>query len=495
MAFDAQAHYALQVQQLQKNLKQSEQDLRAARRAMEEQRQIIIGLGQAFAPHALAALSSAAEDEGAPPLKTMESAAIGALILRALTEKIAKLTAFGAGLSSEQRERWIQRTLETQPTDWVSDPALVDARRAVESERLARLAAEQAARDAVARAKEIAEKQATAGPERLRLLGEMRTLQEQLTAAQAQLLALRSGSPDLSTASPSRTTAISPAAASAPVPVPSAGRPGPLDPAGSEASGPTLLTGTATDVKTPEDSLNALVLVVATRGVCERPRLAEILHGEFGFGDTPSHFLINTAFTEATEKRGLLEVVEPHPETGVGRAPHLVRLSDAGRQFARDKLGVEPVPSELDKLLKLHDTPEHALLVLQTRALFVEKYPEPVATVEIFPAPVFLDGGKRSEPDLAVTLPNGTVLLIECERDTPKNEAQRTDKWAKYYQATRGEFCVVCPDPRTLSKIGTEITVWQSHHGGRVHLQMTSVHQVLTRSDPNRFWVYDRAIG
>ncbi len=469
-------HYALQIQQLQKNLKQSEADLAEARRAVEQQRQLLIGLGQAFVPEAFAAVSSAATEDDASSAKrlaAMSAAEIVALILRALGEKISNLTAFDAGLTSEQRERWIRRVVETDATDWVSDPALVELRQTVEQERQARLAAEQAARDAEARARQVEARQGESAVELLRLRNEMRTLQEQLRLAQsASLRAADSAAQSLAVP---LTVSVSPPSAAVVSAPPTNGQP-----------------RDASRAQTPADSMAALMLVLATRGLCERPRLAEILHREFGFGDSPNHFLVNKAFETATEQ-GLLETIQPRTETGFGRAPHLVRLTEAGQEFARQNLKIEPAPSELDRLLKLHDTPEHVLLILQTRTLFLEKYPEPVKDVDLFPDAVMLDGGKRSEPDVAVQLADGRTLLVECERDTAKNTQQRADKWAKYYVATRGEFYVVCPDPKAVSVIASEINVWQVRHGGKVRLRITSVNQVLT--DPTRFWAYDRTLG
>jgi hypothetical protein len=420
----------IQSDQLQRNLQQALQDLAHAKRQMDAMRQMIIGLGQAFVPEAFANLTS---DEGAARLKDMEAGEIVALIMRYLGEKIAKLTAFNAGLSPEQRERWIRRVLESDPADWVNDPALAQLRQQLEREQQARLAAEQAAREAEARARQVEVRQAESAIELMRLRNEIKTLQEQM-----------------------------------------------------RQSHPTPPTGPVS-AEIQDSPVNNLVLVLATRGICERPRIAEILSNELGLAESVIAKSIETAVGQ-----GWLEIVQPRNETGVGRAPHLVRLTEAGKEFARQNLKVEPTPSELDRLLKMHDTPEHVLLILQTRILFLEKYPE-VKDVDIFPAAAMLDGGKRSEPDLTVTLADGRILLVECERSTPKNESQRTEKWSKYFQATHGEFYIVCPDPKTLSLISTEIVLWQLKHGGKVRLRMTSINQVL--NNPAQFWAYDRTLG
>jgi len=131
-------------------------------------------------------------------------------------------------------------------------------------------------------------------------------------------------------------------------------------------------------------------------------------------------------------------------------------------------------------------------LILQTRSLFEEKYPAPVERVDLYPAPVLLNEGKSSEPDLVVTLRDGTQMLIECERETKKDEKKRREKWAKYFQATRGEFYIVGSNSKAVSALNSEITTWHMGHGGEVNLRLTSILQA--RRDP-KFWVLDRELG
>lgn len=411
-------HYALQLHQLQKNLQRSEQDLARARQEVEQYRRWIIGIGQAFVPETLAALTTQAE--GLSRLDQLTTAEIVALIMRALSDKLTKLKAFTLGLTEEQQKRVLARILKETPTTWMDDPHLAQAREELEQERARRQAAEERARQAEERVQQIETRHTEAVRELIRLRREIQTRQAPLTS-----------------------------------PTP------------------------------PNDPSDHVLFLIASRGLCEQTRLVQILRDEFGLAPTVIEHAFETLLT-----RQHLEVVRVRSETGTGRTLRLVRLSEAGQHYVRETLKLEPVPSELDRLLQRHDTREHVLLILQTRALFLEKYPEPIATLDLFPEPIDLDDGKRSEPDLKVTLQKGTTLLIECERGGLKDHAKRFDKWGKYFRATQGEFYVVCPNPKVVSLIVSELGLWHHGHGGRVHVRVTSIAQVL--ADSTHFWAYER---
>jgi hypothetical protein len=107
----------------------------------------------------------------------------------------------------------------------------------------------------------------------------------------------------------------------------------------------------------------------------------------------------------------------------------------------------------------------------------------PVSNVDLFPDPILLADGKRSEPDLVVTLGSGKVMLIECERPSPKDPVKRADKWHKCWVAGHSEIYVVCPDKQTTSALSQEISVWYANHGDRLRARVTSVYQVMSAKE------------
>ncbi len=442
--------YDLQIAQLREHLRISEKELADVRRALEQDRLWFLGIAQAFAPAILV------EARGDAPYKTLATGDLVALIIAAGGEKFARLTAFREGLTEGQRERIVRHILDSDQTTWADDPELARVRRELEQERAARIAAEQEARTIAAR-----EKQAYAAVEQGQR--DLARLKSELAQLQAR------------------------ARTDAPVSKPTARL--------SNDSTTQPLPRNHPTNELPNElpaNVTALLTLLATRGLCERPRLAQILVEEFNLAPDTNHFQINDAFAQAA-KLELIETVMPKTETGFGRAPQLVKLSAKSIALARETLHIEPAPSELERLLAAHDTPEHALLILMTRRAFLELYPEPVESVDIFPPPVHLADNKRYEADLLVELASGETLHVECERDTPKNIAQRNEKWSKYFLVTQGKFHVVTPDPKALGNIKTEINSWHIVYGGGkpMVLKMTNLHQLLSGT-AREFWTMVR---
>ena len=488
MSTDALTQARLQEQQAQRQLAQSELELDAARREADENRRIIVvAIGQRFVPEVFSSLASGkGSEESTRRLKAMTTAQIAALIANALNEKMTRLEAFMGGLTLEQRDRVVQHILETAPIDWLHDPQFAEARKRIESSERARTEAEERARQAEESLRAVEARQMQAGVERLRLQEEIERLQNAL-AVQRNDHRIREED------HPSSVTPIPSLEMNEGVSVVSS-EPG-KETSGVDSNAMARPTSSATELgeRAHAHAIELLVFVIATRGYCERPRLEEILHREHQMGTNANTLLINRAFVEA-EQQGLVESVRPRTEIGFGRAPHLVRLSPKGIEIARETLKVEPVPSELTRLLKLHDSAEHVALILTARRLFEERYPEPIERVNLFPEPVSLSEGKRSEPDLSVVLRSGKILLVECERDTPKNEAQRDDKWSKYHQATDGNFYVFTPTAAVVSRMLNEIGKWYVDYQMKTCLHITSAFQILTGAAPN-FWVRVQPYG
>ncbi|MBI5648978.1 MAG: hypothetical protein HZC40_00775 [Chloroflexi bacterium] len=469
----------LNAAQLQRALTEAQRELATARGDLDNLRGLVIGIGQAFVPEAL--IGAAGDEPHA--YKKLTTAPIAHLIINAATDKVRRLTAFADGLDVANRERVIQQILGSAASEWTKNPLVERLYAEVESERAARRAAEERARVAEAETQKTRAQMETTWRDHATAkteLGELRKQMDHLT--QARAVAVPVETPAVATPTPS--PVIAPPVAAFPIakPVTAPAR------IISSSNGDDPLNAVGAEWR---EGARQLIVLLATRGVCERPRLARILATECGVGDgQPNHLRVNRAFEDA-EKAALIEVVKPRSEIGMGRAPHLIRLSDAGRIAATRVLGVEPAPSELDRLLKAHDTPEHVVLILGTRDVFLEKYPEPIERVDIFPVAVGLEGDKRYEADVAVQLKSGAILYIECERATPKNRDQRRDKWGKYFKVTGGRFFIVTPDARAMSDISSEITEWHFQHRGNVSLRMTNLHDVLD-AKPATFWKMER---
>jgi len=165
---------------------------------------------------------------------------------------------------------------------------------------------------------------------------------------------------------------------------------------------------------------------------------------------------------------GLVEVARPLTE-GVGRTPHLVRLTQKGREVFRQRFGREPVASLYDRLLARHKSNEHVFLNLQAAAYFKECG----GTVDLFPAPITLKSGGTFDPDLVVALGNKTYY-VECER-ARKRQGARERKWSNVHEATGGEFTLVVPNTAAQNRIMSEISRWALQHRKQVRIRLVNL--------------------
>ena len=139
--------------------------------------------------------------------------------------------------------------------------------------------------------------------------------------------------------------------------------------------------------------------------------------------------------------------------------PHLVALTDRGKDTYRMLFGQDPVPQELPRLLARHKSALHTYLILETDQYLraagyaVERYPDPIET----------DLG-RYEPDLVARFDEQT-LYIEAEIKTSKSRGKNSDrrrKWERYWKLTGGEFYVSVMDTAGRRSLLSELRYWAS---------------------------------
>jgi len=229
----------------------------------------------------------------------------------------------------------------------------------------------------------------------------------------------------------------------------------------------------------------ALIKAMGYHGFCLRKSIeaALVKNGVITAGSGA----IQRLFTRVKEKWGLTEEFKPRTETGTGRAPFLLRLTERGREAFRLLSGQEAVESEYDRLLARHKSDEHLLLNVQARDAFLECGAE---AVDLYPQPVQLPSGGTFDVDLVVIFPGQSPLYVEVERGGAKNKRQRDQKWANYRQVT-SDFYIVVPNKKVQSQIVTEITTWA--YQSRIHLTLHVCN--LSQLGKGSLWHFEREMG
>ena len=227
-----------------------------------------------------------------------------------------------------------------------------------------------------------------------------------------------------------------------------------------------------------EDRVVTLLRILATTGISRRKEIEGILREQHGVPDGGSMHRLFERLVEAGW------VVRSRPKAEVrGRNTELVKLTEGGREYVRGELGIEPVPSEWERLGAQHRSDAHVLLTLDA-ADHLRRFGATAVDVDPIPTPT-PDGGTFA-PDIVAVLDDRPVY-VECERYTRKDPVARNRKWANYHQTT-GDFYIVCPDESAQKAVVSEITAWAMESGKGLRLHVTS----LDQSD--RLWTLQREI-
>jgi hypothetical protein len=232
------------------------------------------------------------------------------------------------------------------------------------------------------------------------------------------------------------------------------------------------------------DNDRHLVEVLGATGECRRNRIAGAVAARLGVSASSGG--IKRGFARLI-KQGLLEVTEIRPLLS-GGSPHLLRLTEPGRDAYRFLAHQEPRPSLLDALLPRHKSPEHVFLNLETADLLEEHG----YSVDRFPPSLTPPQGGEFVPDIKAISPEGVLLWVEVERDTRKAVAERARKWEIYYAASGGHFVIVTPDRAAMHALQSEIVYWAGSRALRLWLSNLSDVAAGERGRDGGLWLQRR---
>jgi hypothetical protein len=187
----------------------------------------------------------------------------------------------------------------------------------------------------------------------------------------------------------------------------------------------------------------------------------------------------------ALSKDGLVQLVKTPLTKSV--AAHFIYLSERGVDAYRLLFGADPVEQEAPRLLKRHDNPEHAYLILETQSFLeqagyrVDRYPEPVDLGEL----------GICHPDLAADY-GERHIYIEVERDAHKKEGsgERRRKWARVLELCGGELYVATDSDQQAKKLISEVKLYAGllPRAGHLHLIVTESLRYKRQSDLPQGW-------
>ncbi len=222
----------------------------------------------------------------------------------------------------------------------------------------------------------------------------------------------------------------------------------------------TWYAGSQAQIRNHERDCDVISTIGKT-GLSLSPEVEEVIAREKGLSTRTIH----RALLDCVKESLLEQVVTASIE---GRPPMSYKLTDKGKWLYMKLSGEEPKPPEYIKLLKVHKSGRHLLLILKTAEKFVELGYE----VEQEPLRMQLGENRFYLPDLVIKKDNETYYL---EVETGEKEKQSlAQKWENAL-AAGGRVCVVADNMGTLRRIQGSIAQWSIFEGRRVTLYITSL--------------------
>lgn len=158
-------------------------------------------------------------------------------------------------------------------------------------------------------------------------------------------------------------------------------------------------------------------------------------------------------------KAGLLE----QDTINIGARGHIhdvFRLTDKGTKLFEILFNKVPVPSQLDEMLKVHSTPQHALLILEVKyALERDGFS---VSMDLKDTTLKTSDGKTIHFDL-VAKKGGDIRRVECERglQSERDIHAKLDKWFD----VDSRFFFVSPNKTSREKVKEKFYTWAAKHG------------------------------
>lgn len=190
------------------------------------------------------------------------------------------------------------------------------------------------------------------------------------------------------------------------------------------------------------------IIVLARTGISTAPEIALTLAQHFGVA-TRSYSLLRLIYKTLADDNIVNKRVV---KLDIAVRITILQLTDYGKELAR-VLGVEPVESEYERILRLHDgenQPKHTAQVLFTA------YQARLRGFDVKVMPFEIPDGKSGyQPDLTIAYrQEGLFYPVEVET----HSRNKPEKWQGKWEAN-----VVLPNPRVRQVVVQRLKNWGIH--------------------------------
>jgi hypothetical protein len=202
------------------------------------------------------------------------------------------------------------------------------------------------------------------------------------------------------------------------------------------------------------------IQVMGDTGKALRPALVRAVTRWLGLSQSNNSVVevLNNLVLAEDGRPALVEEIEAVGQPGVtagGKHPLVLRLTAEGKIAYQFLTGRQAVENQYDRLIRRHSSSEQTILNIQA-AEALEEWGGYQIQAET--QPVQLSNGETYLPDItAVDHRTGEILFIEIERDVPKDQLARKQKWINAWQSSNGNVYVFCDNLNSQRVVQAEI--------------------------------------
>lgn len=153
----------------------------------------------------------------------------------------------------------------------------------------------------------------------------------------------------------------------------------------------------------------------------------------------------------------------------------LFKFTQKGLEMFRAYFKIEPVESEVDKIIRDHDNVDHGYAIKETAEALLTYHECTEAIMDRALVSVKLEGGKTYIPDIIATKKDGSKMYVEVELgNTPQKDFN--DKCKKMLQVTKEIYIITDVEDKLKNKIESQVSMFILAMGGKDKMQGVTFH-------------------
>jgi len=189
---------------------------------------------------------------------------------------------------------------------------------------------------------------------------------------------------------------------------------------------------------------------------------------------SPNKYAKSNVLNSLTTLKKMNIVTADNVSTGYRRF-QIFKFSQKGEEMFKAYFKIEPVESEIDKIIRDHDNVIHGYTIKDACELFLNYHNCTDANMKRQEVSIKLPNGETYIPDIIATKENGEKMYIEVELgNTPQKDFN--NKCNKMLQVTKNLYFVTDVDETIRKKLEGQVSMWILSIGGKEKVTGTTIY-------------------